>query len=59
LFSPRIHKESFGGFVGFQRLAIDANQKGPLPNFLLPVRVRPVAEIGTSSAVEVFGVMID
>jgi hypothetical protein len=27
LFSPRISKECLGGFVGFQRLAIVANQK--------------------------------
>ena len=34
LFSPNISKESFGGFVGFQGLAIDANRKCHSPNFL-------------------------
>jgi hypothetical protein len=33
LFPPRISKEFFGGFVGFQGFAIDANPKCPPPNF--------------------------
>src|ERR1700722_3832174 len=33
LFPPRISKEIFGGFVGFQGFAIDANPKCPPPNF--------------------------
>jgi hypothetical protein len=36
LFPPRISKEFFGGFVGFQGFAIDANPKCPPPNFSPP-----------------------
>ena len=36
LFSPRISKEFFGGFVGFQGFAIDANPKCRPPNFFAP-----------------------
>jgi hypothetical protein len=34
LFSPRISKDSSGGFVGFQRVAMDKNRQSPSPNFL-------------------------
>jgi hypothetical protein len=33
LFSPNISKESFGGFVGYQRVAIDPNKKVGLQTF--------------------------
>jgi len=33
LFSPSFSKESFGGFVGFQRVTRVKNLKSPLPNF--------------------------
>src|SRR5580700_5130382 len=59
LFSRRIHKQSLGGFVGFQCLAIDPNPIVPLPNFLPTGRDRPTAENRTSNAAEVFGVTID
>jgi hypothetical protein len=34
LFSPRISKDSFGGFVEFRRVAMDKNRQSPSPNFL-------------------------
>jgi hypothetical protein len=33
LFSPSFSKECFGGFVGFQGVAIDPNQKSPSKYF--------------------------
>jgi hypothetical protein len=41
LFSPNIRKESFGGFVGFQRVAIDPNNNCTHPNFAGCAAARP------------------
>jgi hypothetical protein len=38
LFSPRISKESFGGFVEFQGVRWMQTEKAPFPNFLSSIR---------------------